>query len=122
MGLPAEHGFAWLLPRLLGDARAAELLLGSPVIVAERALELGLIHQVHPREQVLDAALAYAATVATEMAPASLRMIKAQLYAHLEPELRAAVRTADAYIDEALTGVDYREAVAAYRERRPARF
>jgi enoyl-CoA hydratase/carnithine racemase len=59
-GIMAEHGIAWMLPRIIGTGRAMDLLLSARVFLAEEALELGLVNQVVPREQVLDAAVAYA--------------------------------------------------------------
>ena len=58
-GIMAEHGIAWMLPRIIGTGRAMDLLLSARVFLAEEALELGLVNQVVPREQVLDAAVAW---------------------------------------------------------------
>ena len=48
LGLPAEFGLSWLLPRLVGLTRAADLLLSSRVVLAEEAAEIGLVNQVTP--------------------------------------------------------------------------
>src|SRR3984957_19931642 len=45
LGLPAEYGLSWLLPRLIGLTRAADLLLSSRVILAEEAAEIGLVNR-----------------------------------------------------------------------------
>ncbi len=48
LGLPAEFGLSWLLPRLVGLTRAADLLLSSRVVLAEEAAEIGLVNKVTP--------------------------------------------------------------------------
>jgi enoyl-CoA hydratase/carnithine racemase len=57
LGLPAEFGLSWLLPRLIGASRAAELLLSSRVVLAEEAHEMGLVQFVVDGRD-LDAAVA----------------------------------------------------------------
>src|SRR5580658_3015841 len=54
LGLPAEFGLSWLLPRLIGASRAADLLISSRVVLAEEAHEMGLLAAVVPRD-ALDA-------------------------------------------------------------------
>jgi enoyl-CoA hydratase/carnithine racemase len=122
LGLPAEHGVSWLLPRLIGPARAADLLLSSRVVLAEEALQLGLVNRVYPAEELLPATLEYASTMATEMAPSSLRVIKAQLYEDLIGSLDWSARRSVELMDEMIGSPDFLEGVAALRERRPPRF
>src|SRR5205823_9018767 len=45
-GLVAEHGISWILPRLVGPARALDLLLSGRVVLAQEAAELGLVNRV----------------------------------------------------------------------------
>lgn len=60
IGLTADSGLSWTLPRLVGHGRAAALLLLAQPFTAEQALEMGLLSMVVPPEQVL--------AVATEVA------------------------------------------------------
>ena len=60
-GLIAEHGISWILPRLVGPARALDLLLSGRVVFAEEAQALGLVNRVYAPDRLLDAALEYAA-------------------------------------------------------------
>ena len=53
LGLPAEYGLSWLLPRLIGVTRAADLLLSSRVVLAEEAEQLGLVNRVLPPDELL---------------------------------------------------------------------
>jgi len=122
LGLPAEHGVSWLLPRLIGPARAADLLLSSRVVLAEEALQLGLVNRVYPAEELLPATVEYASAMATETAPSSLRVIKAQLYEDLIGSLDRSARRSVELMDEMIGSPDFVEGVAALRERRPPRF
>src|SRR5579862_1960364 len=53
LGLPAEFGLSWLLPRLIGITRAADVLLSSRVVLAEEALAMGLVNKVVAPGKVL---------------------------------------------------------------------
>src|SRR6185312_16956595 len=68
-GLVAEHGISWILPRLVGPARALDLLLSGRVVLGREAAELGLANHVTPRETVLEETLAYAHELATQCSP-----------------------------------------------------
>src|SRR5688572_17037426 len=57
LGLPAEYAISWILPRLIGYGRAVEWMLSSRPVLSEEAKAMGLVHAVHPAEQVLEAAL-----------------------------------------------------------------
>ncbi len=60
----ADMGIAWLLPRIVGLGRAAEILLLGEPVEAERALEIGMVNRVVPRERVLAEATAMARRLA----------------------------------------------------------
>lgn len=64
IGLTADSGLSWSLPRLLGSGRATALLLLAEPFTAEQALEMGLLNVVVPAEQVLPAAQELAARLA----------------------------------------------------------
>src|SRR5919199_3313138 len=70
-GLVAEHGIAWILPRLVGPARALDLLLSGRVVLGEEAAQLGLVNRAMPADRVLDEALGYAHDLAAHCAPSS---------------------------------------------------
>jgi enoyl-CoA hydratase/carnithine racemase len=122
LGLPAEFGLSWLLPRLIGVARAADLLFSSRVVLAEEAAEMGLVNRVLPADEVLASATSYARTLATEISPASLAATKLQLYADLHRSAAEAGREADERLEQMMAGADFAEGVAAWTGRRPPRF
>ncbi len=119
LGLPAEYGLSWLLPRLVGLTRAADLLLSSRVVLAEDAEQLGLVNRVLPPEQLLPFTYEYAGRLATEIAPSSLAATKLQLYRDLHGDVASSVRDAASRMADMMRGADFAEGVAALTEKRP---
>jgi enoyl-CoA hydratase/carnithine racemase len=121
-GLVAEHGIAWILPRLVGPARALDLLLSGRVVLGGEALELGLVNRSLAPETVLDETLAYAHELATQCSPASMATMKRQVYADLERGLPDALASADRLMVESFSAPDFVEGVASFVERRDPSF
>ncbi len=119
LGLPCAFGLAWLLPKLIGLPRALDLILSSRTVTAEEANQLGLLTAV-PADQLADRVGTYARMLATEVSPASMAASKRQVYEAFHTSAAEAVRTAEALIDPMMSGPDYREGVAALREKRAA--
>ncbi len=122
LGLPAEYGLSWLLPRLVGVTRAADLLLSSRVVLAEEAERLGLVNRTLPPDELLPFTYEYAGRLATEIAPSSLAASKLQLYRDLHGDVATSVRDAGSRMDEMMRGADFAEGVAALTERRRPSF
>ncbi|HXQ44673.1 MAG TPA: enoyl-CoA hydratase-related protein [Acidimicrobiales bacterium] len=122
LGLPAEYGLSWLLPRLIGLTRAADILLSSRVVLAEEAAAMGLVNRVVEPEGLMDATYAYARTLATEVSPASLAATKLQMYLDLHRDAATSVRDAADRLEEMMRGADFHEGVAALAGRRSPLF
>jgi enoyl-CoA hydratase/carnithine racemase len=122
LGLPAEYGLSWLLPRLIGATRAADLLLSSRVVLAEEAEQLGLVNRAVAPDELLAHTYAYAGRLAHEIAPSSLAATKLQLYADLHGDVASSVRDAAARMAVMMGGADFAEGVAALTEKRPPDF
>ncbi|WP_426573290.1 enoyl-CoA hydratase-related protein [Aquihabitans sp. McL0605] len=122
LGLPAEYGLSWVLPRLVGTGHAADLLISSRVVRGPEAERMGLANRSLPAADVLPAALNWARAVATEVSPASAALAKAQLYADLHRDVGQSVATSERLLDETIAGADYAEGVAAWMARRPPAF
>jgi enoyl-CoA hydratase/carnithine racemase len=113
-----DLGVSWLLPRLVGAARAHELMLTGRLFDADEARELGLVVDVVDDGALLDAALAKAAEVALNP-PASVELTKQGMWLALElPSLEAAVELENR--QQVLTGLtaDRHEATAAFLDKR----
>jgi len=121
-GLVAEHGSAWLLPRLVGMHHAADLLYSGRLIDADEALRMGLVNRVIPHDRLLPEVREYALELATRCSPRSLRMMKRQLYGDLFTDLGASMQLADAEMVRSFATEDFREGVGSFLERRPPRF
>jgi len=122
LGLPAEHGVSWILVRLVGPGRAADLLLSSRVVMAEEAAAMGLVNAVLPREEVLAHAMAYARRIAAELSPSALAVIKRQLYDDLYRDQRAALQFSVDEMKRMVKEPDFVEGAAALGERRAPKF
>ncbi len=122
LGLPAEFGLSWLLPRLVGLTRAADLLLSSRVVLAEEAAEIGLVNEVTPATELTPTVNAYARRLATEISPASLAATKLQLYTDFHRDVATSARDAEERLRIMMQGADFAEGVAALSARRPPRF
>jgi enoyl-CoA hydratase/carnithine racemase len=123
LGLPAEFGLSWMLPRLIGASRAADVLLSSRVLLAEEAAEMGLMNAVVPADELIAYVRRYAARLATEVSPASLAVTKAQLYRDLlGSDPAASIEDAEKKMNLMMLAPDYAEGVAALRQRRAPSF
>ena len=122
LGLPAEHGVSWVLSRLVGTARAADLLFSSRVVLAEEAERMGLVNAVLPPDELLPHTLEYARRIAAEISPWSLQALKRQLYADQLRSLDEAATDAERLMMESFDSPDFKEGVAALTDKRPPNF
>jgi enoyl-CoA hydratase/carnithine racemase len=121
-GLVAEHGISWMLPRLVGPARALDLLLSGRVVLGAEAAAMGLVNAAMGREEVLEQSLAYARDLAVNCSPASMATMKRQVYAALQQSLPDALAEADRLMLESFTAPDFAEGVTSFMERREPQF
>jgi len=121
-GLIAEYGLAWLLPRLVGPGHAADLLYSARRVSAEEAARIGLVNRVLPQAKLMDEVRAYANELASAVSPRSMNVMKRQLWEGLLSGLGEAIELANAEMPPAFKSEDFREGVAHFVEKRPARF
>jgi len=117
VGLLPGNGGCYFLPRIVGIARALELLWTGDFVSAEEALELGLVSRVVDDDALLEQTLAFAARIA-EGPPVQQREIKKLLYQSLHTDLRTSLRAVSAHMAVIQSTQDYKEAIAAFKERR----
>lgn len=121
-GLIAEHGLSWTLPRLVGQSVALDLVMSGRVFLAEEALGLGLVNRVCDPDSLVDEALAYADDLATNVSPASMAIMKNQLYNHPMLSLSEAMAESNQLMRESLRRSDFKEGVASFLEKREPDF
>ncbi|WP_454740234.1 enoyl-CoA hydratase-related protein [Cupriavidus necator] len=121
-GLPAEHGIAWILPRLIGLSRALEWLISGRSMSAQEAEQAGLVSAVLEADGFLPEVLERAATLATLCSPSAMAAAKRQSYLALGQTLGESVALAEREIAASLQGSDFREGVAAFLEKRQPSF
>jgi len=121
-GLVAEHGISWMLPRLVGPARALDLLLSGRVVLGEEAAGLGLVNRAVENGKLLGETMAFARELAVKCSPASMATMKRQVYADLQRGLPDALAEAGRLMVESFDAPDFGEGVASFLERRDPRF
>lgn len=120
-GLVPESGGTWLLPRIVGTAKAAELLYTARTLKADEALEIGLVNQVVPAEALHDAAMTMASEVAAN-APLAIRASKRLMRHAMTESLEDHVQRQYLALLPLFGSKDFREGLASYVEKRPADF
>ncbi len=119
-GLVPESGGTWLLPRIVGWSKAAELLFTARTLSAEEARELGLVSEV-VEDSVLDAALSLADEIAAN-APLAVRASKRMMRHAMSEGLEDHVQRQYLALLPLFQTKDFREGLAAFMERRAPTF
>jgi enoyl-CoA hydratase/3-hydroxyacyl-CoA dehydrogenase len=118
LGIMPGFGGTQRLPRLVGSAKALELnLVGEPIDAFE-AWEYGLVNRVVADQELLDTALSWARRLAAQP-PLAIEQIK---LVSAGPELEAGIEAEKAAFARVFASADASEGIAAFLERRPARF
>ncbi|MEZ5273593.1 MAG: enoyl-CoA hydratase-related protein [Ilumatobacteraceae bacterium] len=120
-GILPESGGTWLLPRLVGYAKAAEIAFTGRTLTADESLELGLINKVVPNELFADTVKEMAASI-TENAPLAVRAIKRMMRAAETETFDQNVHHVFLQLLPLMRTEDFREGVAAYIEKRQPKF
>jgi 2-(1,2-epoxy-1,2-dihydrophenyl)acetyl-CoA isomerase len=120
-GLVPDAGGCFLLPRMVGLARAKEIMLFGDDLLAERALEIGLIHRVVPKDKLMDEAMALAGRLAAGPTRA-IGMIKKMLNRSFDTDMQTMLEFESAYQGIVVSTDDVKEGIASFLEKRPPKF
>src|SRR5215471_18373737 len=120
-GLHPDWGGTYFLPRVVGMAKACELIFTGEVIDAQEALRLGIVNAVHPPEELMPATYELARKIAAGP-PIAIRLAKRALYHGLDVDLRSALEFETFAQNIASETEDAREGIRAFVEKRPAVF
>ena len=115
--VPDTSAGTFLLPRVVGLARAAELLFTGRIVDAQEAERLGLVNRVVPHDQLMEETWALARSLAAKP-PLAARWIKELLYRGLERDIESHGIASGQLLNLLLQSEDHRESVAAFFEKR----
>lgn len=121
-GLIAEHGIAWMLPRIVGLSNALDLLYSSRVIGADEALSMGLANKVVPADMLMNAVRTYALDLVSSVSPRSMSVIKRLVYNAQFQTLAEATEASDEELILSLQSEDFKEGVTHFLKKRPSSF
>src|SRR5678815_4015264 len=118
VGLVPGDGDTYFLPRLVGTAKALELLWTADFIEAPEALKLGIVNRVVPAAELREATYAFAAQVANGP-QVPIRMIKRLVYQSMRLDLRTHLDLVSSHMAVVRETADHKEGVQAFKDKRP---
>ncbi|HVJ51930.1 MAG TPA: crotonase/enoyl-CoA hydratase family protein [Aliidongia sp.] len=122
-GIVPEACSSWFLPRIVGISQALEWVYSGRVFPAKEALDAKLVKQLYPAAELLPAARAIAREIADNTAPISVALSRQMLWRMLGADHPMEAHRIDSRGIYTLgSGADTKEGVAAFLEKRPARF
>jgi 2-(1,2-epoxy-1,2-dihydrophenyl)acetyl-CoA isomerase len=116
-GVGPDYGTSFWLPRLVGLARAFELIYSGDLLDAQAALSVGLVNRVVPHDSLMEETMAYARMIASGP-PIAYTYTRRAIVRSLDNDLKAQLELEWTNQSELLATRDAREGFAAFRERR----
>jgi enoyl-CoA hydratase/carnithine racemase len=120
-GILPESGGTWLLPRMVGYARAAEIAFTGRTLLAHECLDMGLVNKVVPATELMDHVMDMAGEIASN-APLAVRAIKRMMRAAETETFEQNVHHVFLQLLPLFRTKDFKEGVAAFIEKRPPVF
>ncbi|WP_377267486.1 enoyl-CoA hydratase/isomerase family protein [Peterkaempfera sp. SMS 1(5)a] len=115
LGLVPGDGGCWFLPRLVGQAKALELLLSGDFVDAAEALRIGMVNRVYDDEMLLEETYAFAARLAANP-PLPMGMIKRTVRMSERMDMRSSLDLISSHMPVVMSTEEARKAMAAMRE------
>ena len=123
LGLPAEYGLSWVLPRMVGLTHAADILLTGRIFTSDEAVKMGLLNAVFPADEFEAKVMEIACNAAASVSPVGMKTAKRQIYADLlRHDVGNALEDSKALIGELMKLPDYAEGIAAMKDKRAPNF
>jgi enoyl-CoA hydratase/carnithine racemase len=120
-GVLPESGGTWLLPRMVGWAKASEIIFTGRTLSAAQCLELGLVNEVVPHEALAERTRAFAQEIA-DNAPLAVQASKRMMRAGLSEEFDDHVHHVYLQLVPLFDSKDFREGMMSFLEKRKPRF
>jgi enoyl-CoA hydratase/carnithine racemase len=121
VGLLPGNGGCYFLPRIVGPARALELLWTGDFVSADEAVKIGLVNHVYSDSDLMRETLSFAKRLA-DGPPLQQRDIKKLMYQSLRTDLRTSLDSVAAHMAVIQSTEDYKEAISAFKEKRQPQF
>lgn len=121
VGLVPGDGGAWFLPRLVGPAKALELLLTGDFISADEAHRIGMVNRVYDDEDLLERTREFALQLCG-MSPIAVSVIKRTVQQSASVDLRTSLDLISSHMAVVQSTEDYQEAQTAFAEKRKGEF
>ena len=116
-----ESGGTWLLPKLVGWAKAAELYYRGRTVGAEESLSLGLVNTVVPHDELMDTAMTWAQEIA-DNAPVAVQTTKRMMRMGMEESYDTSVDHLMMHLHGLFQSEDFEEGLKAFLEKRKPEF
>ena len=112
----------WILPRLVGIARANDILFSSRKFTADEAEQMGIVNRTFSESGFDDAVFEYAKDLAKNVSPRSLRIMKEQIYNAQGETIGENLESSMQAMLDSFGSEDFKEGVAHFVEKREAKF
>lgn len=121
VGLFPGYGGTWLYPRLVGSAKAAELMFTGNYMEVDEAFRLGMVNQVVPAEELIETANKMARKIAAGP-PIAIRLAKTMMRRGMSMDLETSLEMSAAVESITLSSYDHLEGMQALRQKRRPKF
>ncbi|EAQ04988.1 enoyl-CoA hydratase [Pseudooceanicola batsensis HTCC2597] len=121
-GLIAEHGMAWILPRLIGEAQALDILLTARKFKGAEAARMGLVNAALPGDELMGHVDTLARSMAVRSSPRSMAVMKRQIRKSYHQTFARSLAEADDEMRASFGAPDFSEGVNSFVEKREPRF